>query len=388
MMRKLFLIGMYSIVFVLGMTGCGKEETNDVTGVTTEIVAVESATKPLENVKTEVTEEDLANTPSDTEVQENANPYSYEYNPCVIPEAVASQYDPFIVEAYLDFCKVVNEGGDYFICPDQETYCHVCEIVYNIHPFAYNLIDVPAFDESLIVDGKFPVNYKFPKDEYMEKLKAFQNEVTKIITSTLSEGDNELEKAIKLYGYFGPNMTYDQDLCDFNLAKNEGDCAGVETDYTTDNVIPEGYRAIMYKEGICHELASAYRYLLLQVGVEAIDIVGEIGGSAHQWNMVRIDGVYYHTDPTAQVGSEEDSLEAFCLSEESYVEFYDADISTFEIYLNRERYFEDTFKSDNRFSSLGSCSYYELDQENQVIYYGYSHFNGEYYEEKTGEFKY
>ena len=55
--------------------------------------------------------------------------------------------------------------------------------------------------------------------------------------------------------------------------------------------------------GICQEIAPAYAYLLLQVGVDA-GICGSLskdGDSAHAWTMVKLNDTWYHADVTWQL---------------------------------------------------------------------------------------
>ena len=76
-------------------------------------------------------------------------------------------------------------------------------------------------------------------------------------------------------------------------------------DYTTT------YRLFGSGTGICFEIARAYSYLLMQVGVDATTVMG--GG--HEWNYVRINGFNYHVDPTFAIDSGS-SLAYFMMTDE------------------------------------------------------------------------
>lgn len=59
------------------------------------------------------------------------------------------------------------------------------------------------------------------------------------------------------------------------------------------------YGALIDKKAVCDGYASSLMYLLNTVGVPTRMIVGDIkGGEAHGWNMVKIQGAYYHVDST------------------------------------------------------------------------------------------
>lgn len=58
------------------------------------------------------------------------------------------------------------------------------------------------------------------------------------------------------------------------------------------------YGAIVEKKAVCQGYALAFQYLLRLAGIQAFSVVGTAGGGPHSWNIVRIDGKYYHTDVT------------------------------------------------------------------------------------------
>ena len=50
--------------------------------------------------------------------------------------------------------------------------------------------------------------------------------------------------------------------------------------------------------GACGDYAAAYSLLLCRAGVANASIWGEVSSGAHMWNLVRIDGRWYHVDVT------------------------------------------------------------------------------------------
>lgn len=65
------------------------------------------------------------------------------------------------------------------------------------------------------------------------------------------------------------------------------------------------YGALVQKKAVCAGYAVAYQYLLQQVGIEAITISGTAGGP-HAWNIIKMEGDYYHVDATWGDGSNTD----------------------------------------------------------------------------------
>jgi hypothetical protein len=79
----------------------------------------------------------------------------------------------------------------------------------------------------------------------------------------------------------------------------------IYVDYTSS------YRFFETGIGICHEISTAYSYLLLQAGVDATIMMGH----DHQWSYVRINGHNYHIDPTFVI-SNQGSLSYFMMTDE------------------------------------------------------------------------
>lgn len=64
------------------------------------------------------------------------------------------------------------------------------------------------------------------------------------------------------------------------------------------------YGALIEGKGVCEGYAEAFQYLLQRAGIQSFIAIGssvnpETGErEPHEWNIVRIDGEYYHVDPT------------------------------------------------------------------------------------------
>ncbi len=102
---------------------------------------------------------------------------------------------------------------------------------------------------------------------------------------------SDFEKCLALYVYFSDHYQYDWDT--YSKMYDE------YVDYTSCS------RFFRTGIGICHEISSAYSYLLLQAGVQATTMSGTRAYdlSGHQWSYVRINGKEYHIDPTYVLGT-------------------------------------------------------------------------------------
>ncbi len=67
-----------------------------------------------------------------------------------------------------------------------------------------------------------------------------------------------------------------------------------------DRTLPYYYAdgVLLHGAGVCNSYAHAYQMLLKAVGVDCLLIEGNAGGDPHAWNLVSIDGQWYHVDCT------------------------------------------------------------------------------------------
>ncbi len=105
--------------------------------------------------------------------------------------------------------------------------------------------------------------------------------------SSVKDGMNDVEKALALYDYVIALINYPDD--------------SVITQYEDGfaQYPPEKYTvasALLDRSAVCTAYAALYAALLNDVGIPAITVdSGEIN---HCWTMLRIDGAWYHADPT------------------------------------------------------------------------------------------
>lgn len=74
------------------------------------------------------------------------------------------------------------------------------------------------------------------------------------------------------------------------------DKLAVNTEYDIDNEIRSAYEVLVNKNGLCVAYSMAYKYLLNRAGIGCICVLSTEMG--HSWNMVSIDGSWYHVDVT------------------------------------------------------------------------------------------
>ena len=67
-------------------------------------------------------------------------------------------------------------------------------------------------------------------------------------------------------------------------------------DHNLKYYYPDG--VLLHGTGVCQSYALAYDMLLRMVGIETVYITGNAGGGGHGWNLVKLDGEWYHVDCT------------------------------------------------------------------------------------------
>ena len=135
------------------------------------------------------------------------------------------------------------------------------------------------------------ITYRYTKSQQDEIISFIENEMLNIINETVKSTYNDLEKILVIYNYFSNKITYDHEKI-AHIKSNPGDpvYVGIEI-----------YEGLKYSKGVCHCYAYLCRYALFQLGIDVFCIRGDVDwdpDSYHVWNMVKINGNFYHIDPT------------------------------------------------------------------------------------------
>lgn len=99
--------------------------------------------------------------------------------------------------------------------------------------------------------------------------------------SRIHQNDSEFAKALKLHDWIVQNVAYGDRYSTGGYAAN----------------------AFANRKAVCEGYAYAYQFLLSQVGVESIYVGAKTPSEQHAWNLVKIEGHYFHVDCTWNVGT-------------------------------------------------------------------------------------
>lgn len=179
-------------------------------------------------------------------------------------------------------------------------------LLLSVKSFVFQDLD----SNSDCVSKEIGINYTFP-DEMPKMRNELKIKADSIIQSVIKPEMNESQKEKALYDYVIQHAVYD--------VSNWNNNSIPEADRTAYGILIDG-------KGVCEGFAAAMKLLLNMVGIECIivDGTGEgfgVGkGGGHAWNIVKIDGRYYHIDATydglAQPDYEKTGYQYFNISDQ------------------------------------------------------------------------
>lgn len=102
----------------------------------------------------------------------------------------------------------------------------------------------------------------------------------------ISEDMSDYEKCVAIHDYLSGNVRYDNELL-----------AALNSSFTFDWGIT-AYGAMIDNNSICQGYADAFVMLTTMLGIHSTQIYGTGSGEPHNWNLVELDGQWYHVDCT------------------------------------------------------------------------------------------
>ncbi|GKU26336.1 transglutaminase domain-containing protein [Clostridium folliculivorans] len=126
-------------------------------------------------------------------------------------------------------------------------------------------------------------NYKAGKDGFTSQINTVNSQVQQIVASVIKQGMNDYQKELALHNYVVNNTVYDYKNLELNSLPNDSFTA---------------YGVFIKKVAVCQGYSEAMYRLLNAAGVNNKIITGTANGVPHAWNLVSINGAYYHLDST------------------------------------------------------------------------------------------
>ena len=160
---------------------------------------------------------------------------------------------------------------------NKSDYLTVMEYYSNDHPEHFWFLGETEFSmaASIVVEIRFCyVKNLSTKSQVAAAKKEFNTATNKLLNGlddSMSDFEREKEIYLRLIK-----------LCSY---KNQGDVSGT------------AYGALVKKYAVCDGYSRAFQYLCHLAGLPCLRVFG-VGHEDHSWNMVKIDGAWYHTDVT------------------------------------------------------------------------------------------
>lgn len=182
--------------------------------------------------------------------------------------------------------------------------------VYDAMVYALNnhieKIEVETIDDEAMKKAFFYVLKDHPEifwcnsfNRYSSKYSdgTVKTEFEPIYTLTKKERYNYQEQIDKVADSWLASIPSDAD--DYTKAKVIFDILASQVKYATDSAENQNIISVFInKQSVCQGYSKAFQYLLSKVGIESSLVRGESRGSAHAWNLVKLDGDYYYFDVT------------------------------------------------------------------------------------------
>lgn len=131
--------------------------------------------------------------------------------------------------------------------------------------------------------GSLNLYYLKPKEEIVYDRGEIQKIRDEFIRLNITSDMTDYEKLLTIHDYIVNRASYDERLINHGMVPPES--------YTSYGILAQGV-------GVCEGYAKSMKYLLDAADIESMIVVGESKNESHAWNLVKLDGEYYHVDAT------------------------------------------------------------------------------------------
>lgn len=119
------------------------------------------------------------------------------------------------------------------------------------------------------------VSVKFQYRETLEQSNYVFAKIKNIVAEIIQPEMNDHQKIKAIHDYVVRYLKYDQDLQKFTA-----------------------YEGLMTREAVCQGYALMTYRMLQDAGIDNLILEGKVNNTAHAWNLVLLDGKWYHLDTT------------------------------------------------------------------------------------------
>ncbi len=212
--------------------------------------------------------------PKQTNAIYNKSSLLLSYNSPSEPEVQEKTLQDTIIEGISNFEETIDISA-YGIKATEEGFNTLSDVVNEVfitHPTFFHL-DGGFTSGSLgdtIVQIQF--DYNCTQEEYTQKMDEIDSKFDEIL-SVITDDMSDQEKALLVHDYLCNNFKYDLDYQYHDM-----------------------YNFVHTGKGVCQSYTLSYSYLMSKLGIENYMVMNN--DIQHIWNMLKIDGNYYHVDVT------------------------------------------------------------------------------------------
>lgn len=118
------------------------------------------------------------------------------------------------------------------------------------------------------------------------------------LATAKAEFNNAVNEMLKGINFSMSEYEREKVLHDRLVAKVSYDDEAASSGNQVATIAHSSYGALVEGKAVCEGYAEAFQYLLQRAGLQGFIITGKGNGAGHEWNVVRVDGKFYHVDST------------------------------------------------------------------------------------------
>lgn len=179
------------------------------------------------------------------------------------------------------------------------SYMRIMEYVYDDHAEFFSFFPLRS---EIQIQGAFvyvTLSYRYS----LQLQKQYESTLEKVSKGILSEcfGESkqkvsELAREKKIFDWITRNVVYDYTSIGYVERR--------EVKGQTESVAWNAYGALVERKAVCEGIACAFKMLCERVGLPCIVVLGHTPNGRHAWNIVCVQGRFYHVDCTWDLRSE------------------------------------------------------------------------------------
>ncbi len=131
--------------------------------------------------------------------------------------------------------------------------------------------------------GRLEFTYRKDRSTILSHQRAVRAKVDGIIKRVIKPGMTDYDKVLAIHDHIIQNARYDME----NLMQG-----------TLPPESSSAYGALVEGKGVCEAYAKAMKLIMDQLEIPCLYVTGHADGEGHAWNMVALEGTYYHIDLT------------------------------------------------------------------------------------------